>query len=94
MPTKYILLTSQSKYPVLHLGEFGKRDFYFWEYLLSRPNTEKKNWTDYEQLLRTVFSCVHGPKIVAFVLKSCIISLFCIQEKNLFQNRLMIKSVM
>ena len=24
--------------------------------------TEKKNWADYEQLLRTVFTCFHGQK--------------------------------
>ena len=36
----------------------------------------KKNWANYEQLLRAVVSCFHGHflflKIVAFTLKSCI----------------------
>jgi hypothetical protein len=43
-------------------------------------NPEKKNWADYEQLLRAVFSCFQGQKIfrkkiVASALKGCIIPL-------------------
>ena len=29
-------------------------------------NTEKKNWADYEQLLRAVFSCFHRQKNIFF----------------------------
>ena len=31
--------------------------------ILGRLEVLKKNWADYEQLLRPVFSCFHGQKI-------------------------------
>ena len=37
--------------------------------ILGRLAVLKKNWADYEQLLRLVFSCFHGQKKMLIFLK-------------------------
>ena len=49
----------------------------------------KKNWTDYEQILSSVFSCFHGQKINEYFLKHCSVrteKLDKIGQKKLLQN--------
>jgi hypothetical protein len=44
-----------------HYIEVAQGDIFMEQYMRFGPtgNTEKKNWADYEQLLRAVFSCFH-----------------------------------
>ena len=83
--------TSQSKYPVLHLGAFGGTGFLFLGRLGSRASIEKKRLgADYEQLLRAVFSSFRGQifflnffeNTIASALKSCIIPFLQKKLKN------------
>ena len=44
------------------LGDFYGTGIEIWAGFGTIGSTEKKNWADYEQLLRPVFSCFHGQK--------------------------------
>ena len=58
------------------VGDFYGTGIEIWAGFGPVGNTEKKNWAEYEQLLRLVFSCFHGQKkiknIVVSALESCI----------------------
>ena len=62
------------------MGDFYGAGIEIWAGFGPVGITEKKNWADYEQLLRSVFSCFQGQKneynlfknVVASALKSCI----------------------
>ena len=42
------------------VGDFYRTGIEIWTGFELVGITEKKNWADYEQLLRPVFSCFHG----------------------------------
>ena len=59
------------------------RDFCFWAVWAAGPVHKKKYGTDYEQLLRAVFSCFLK-NTIAYALKNCII----FKKKNNFGIKL------